>query len=81
MLVAIIAVIGLILLYKGTFAGQATYQQYTHRPVVFVPEITCEQVQCDEGQAYLLRIDRLTGNPICSCPNGKTFQVSGRASY
>ncbi len=79
--VAIIALVGIILLFTGNNTGGATYQQYVHRPVVVGPDYVCAQVQCDFGTAFFLRTDRLTGNPICSCPDGSTYQVDARVQY
>jgi len=81
-LVGLIALIGLVILYKSTLTGGATYQQYAQRPVLYLPfDITCEQVQCLEEPAFVLEKDELTGNTICGCYEGTSFQVDNRKKY
>jgi hypothetical protein len=86
LIVALIAIAGLVLFYKST-TGAATYHQLIHRnPEVFLPQYNvCARGPCG-AQAFQIgevqsEESPVTKTAICSCPNGKTFQIDYRNPY
>jgi hypothetical protein len=92
-IVAVIALCGCALLYKGATAD-AIYEQPANNKPLFIQTSNylegfdmCSQYACpaeDAGGIYFERMpasivayDTWTGNIICECPNGFTFNARG----
>ncbi len=77
-IVSLVAVVALVLLYKGSVTGNvASIQQYYGRamPHTVVTDEPCKPVQCGSPtrQAYEAGIDEW-GNVLCKCPgHAETF--------
>ncbi|MBW3004983.1 hypothetical protein KY310_04075 [Candidatus Woesearchaeota archaeon] len=86
LIVAIIAVAGLVLFYKST-TGAATYQQLIHRnPEVFLPYYNvCARGPCGAQAVQIGEVQSeesaVTRTAICSCPNGQSYQIDYRKPY
>ena len=85
-IVALVALIGLVLIFRG-MTGSAVYQQpgydlplYLHTSKVIEDFDICGQYQCAYGfaetePAFFVGVEELTGNLRCGCIDGKTFIV------
>lgn len=87
LIVGIIAVAGLVLFYKASTGGAATYNQVIHRnPEVFLPYYNvCARGPCGNLAVQIGGVQSeespVTRTAICQCPDGKSFQTDYRNPY
>lgn len=85
-MVAVIAIIGLIMMFTSAKQGAITFHQVLKRDyAVFVDYRPCDQSPCglaaeQIGEQYIG--DAIgTVNAVCRCPDGQVYQIDTRRRY
>jgi len=87
LIIALVAIVGVILLLKADSEGAVTYQQNIHRnDAVYVTYTNaCARGPCGDQAIPLafVQVGEVTfpKNILCQCPDGSTFQIDYAQTY
>ena len=87
LLVVIVAIIGLVLLFKTGSEGAVTYQQVIHRDNAVYLEYynVCARGPCGTAATQIGHVQpgepNFLGNALCECPDGRIFQIDYHKPY